>query len=315
MKRTAKNWRRRLTIAGFVLLLAGALAFFLFPSTSFSPPPGQLGYDHRGERKLFEISLDNDENNHKFPGELESSVQWQEILPGLRRGELHFRREWRPHHFRMVLYEFEPKRFLFHVVPSKEAFGEWTTVEELARKQGALFAINANYFSNQPLGLVIHHGRLVAPHSQVMPGIFYVPRNGRGADIAIDRSIRSLDAMEAMQSFPVLLQNGRIPEYVRTGHTQNGRKLLNVHEIARRSAVSQMSDGCIVFAVTDTFADGLSFLELAAVLQSLGMETAVALDGGGSTQAYLRTATGEEIVKGLDRVPVIITVHTEDSGK
>ena len=112
-----------------------------------------------------------------------------------------------------------------------------------------------------------------------------------------------------MQSFPVLLRNGRIPEYVQTGHTQSGKKLLNVTEIARRSAVAQRPDKKIVFVVTDTFADGLSFLELAAILGALGFETALALDGGGSTQAYLRTDTGEDIVKGLDNVPVIITAH------
>ena len=81
MKLPGKTWGHRLTLAGFALMIAGTLAFFLFPSTFFSPPPGELGYEANGERRLFNLNDRIMENGRVFPAQIRHSVIWQTIQP------------------------------------------------------------------------------------------------------------------------------------------------------------------------------------------------------------------------------------------
>jgi exopolysaccharide biosynthesis protein len=152
----------------------------------------------------------------------------------------------------------------------------------MASSVNAILAINGDYYGAQRSGYVIRNG------------VLYRNTSGGGEDLVIyqDGSFGIIDedevtaeellasgAWNVLSFGPALVENGAVSvsEYDEVGRAMASNP---------RTAIGVIDDLHYVFVVADGRtgdSDGLSLYELAAFLQSIGVEIAYNLDGGGSS--------------------------------
>jgi len=158
------------------------------------------------------------------------------------------------------------------------AFGEIKLeIKELARKAGALAAINGGFFlpGYKPLGLLIVDGREVNPLRKADWGIFLIqdnsPRIIHTAEYLIDRNIS-----QALQVGPRLVVSGR--------------ELRMKKQVARRSALGITTKSQVVLLNSeDTDINAQDLARIFYLPESQGgleCRDALTLDGGPSAQMY-----------------------------
>ena len=127
-------------------------------------------------------------------------------------------------------------------------------------------------------------------------------------------SVRAAGGLrEAFQSYPMLLQDGAVPEPLRVP----GLGVSHDHRDARL-ALGTTPDGHVVIALTrfDALGQalgripfGLTTPEMAAVMGALGCRQAVLLDGGISGQLLVRDAEETRTWPGTRTVPLGLVVR------
>jgi exopolysaccharide biosynthesis protein len=132
--------------------------------------------------------------------------------------------------------------------------------------------------------------------------------------VAVERSRGT--ALEAFQSYPMLLQDGEVPLPLR----EPGRGVDLAHRDARL-AFGTRTDGRVVVALTrfdalgESFGQvplGLTAPEMAAVMGALGCRQALLLDGGISGQLMVRKMNGSvRNWAGTRRVPLGLVGRTK----
>jgi uncharacterized protein YigE (DUF2233 family) len=158
------------------------------------------------------------------------------------------------------------------------AFGEIKLeIKELARKAGALAAINGGFFlpGYKPLGLLIVDGREVNPLRKADWGIFLIqdnsPRIIHTAEYLTDRNIS-----QALQVGPRLVVGGR--------------ELQMKKQVARRSALGITAKNQVILLNTeDTDINAQDLARIFHLPESQGgleCRDALTLDGGPSAQMY-----------------------------
>ena len=156
------------------------------------------------------------------------------------------------------------------------------TTSSMAEDNGAVLAINGDYYGAQESGYVIRNG------------VVYRDKAGSNEVLCIyaDGSMEVVDPSEytaqelvergVWQAFsfgPGLLEDGELSV---SENDEVGRAMAS----NPRTAIGMISPLHYVFVVSDgrtDESDGLSLYELAQFMQSLGAETAYNLDGGGSS--------------------------------
>ena len=171
----------------------------------------------------------------------------------------------------------------------KTAFAENTygrniteTTSEMASSVNAILAINGDYYGAQRSGYVIRNG------------VLYRSSGSGGEDLVIyaDGSFGIIDeneisaqelldagAWNVLSFGPALVENGAVSV---SQNDEVGKAMAS----NPRTAIGILDEGHYVFLVADgrtSESAGLSLYELATFLQSLGVETAYNLDGGGSS--------------------------------
>ncbi len=181
---------------------------------------------------------------------------------------------------------------------------ELTEVTELARQSGpaAIAAVNGDFFTPEgdPLGVEVSAGALRGTRSRPVfawrPG--HVPWVGpadwegdsvRVGDWAVSDRAPAPDA-EVVAGFPLLLQDGRT-----VGDLEVAARPEWAGERHPRTAVGMNSARTKLWLVVvdgrrEGVSEGMSLPELAGLLRSLGVWTAVNLDGGGSSVMVIRGA-------------------------
>ena len=171
---------------------------------------------------------------------------------------------------------------------AKSAFGKNVTqkTSTIASGVNAILAINGDYYGSQEKGYVIRNGVLY--RSTAVPGRqdLVIFEDG-SMEIISESEISAKELLEkgAQQvlSFgPALVQNSKIAV---STQTEIGRAMAS----NPRTAIGIIDDLHYVFVVSDgrtSKSDGLTLYELAEFMQSLGVETAYNLDGGGSSTMY-----------------------------
>lgn len=154
----------------------------------------------------------------------------------------------------------------------------------MARSRGALAAVNGGFFhvkTEVPVGLLIVDGQLRYEQNDKVTAAIGIDRRG-GVHIE-DRAPGGWPKMrEARGSYPVVLRKGKPVEKQGWGAADKRHP---------RTAVGQTKKGELVFVTVDGRSEqaaGMTLLELALVMRWLGCETAMNLDGGGSTTMWLR---------------------------
>jgi uncharacterized protein YigE (DUF2233 family) len=171
-----------------------------------------------------------------------------------------------------------------------------------AEKTGAIAAINANYFDEKgrPLAYLKtadrEINRAVSKHG-LYTGVFGLGESG--PFVTHRDEFQPAQAREALQSGPLLL------------HRSLSMELLSgLGRYARRSVIGMDKEGRLLIAIGDAVIGGLSFAELQELfVQPKWQMNAVELlnlDGGGSTQLFVKTGKFEEWLPGTSEVPVAI---------
>jgi uncharacterized protein YigE (DUF2233 family) len=157
-----------------------------------------------------------------------------------------------------------------------------------------------SYAERSPFGWVVSRDReLLPPEHAPLAGAVVVTHDGRlqivaPDSVALERSQGA--ALEAFQSYPMLLQNGEVPPPLK--HPGNN---VDLDHRDARLALGTLADGRVIVALTrfDALGPlfgrvplGLTTPEMAAVMGALGCRDALMLDGGISGQLLLRDTTG-----------------------
>lgn len=171
-----------------------------------------------------------------------------------------------------------------------------------AEKTGALAAINANYFDERgrPLAYLKtaekEINRAVSKHG-LYTGVFGLGQSG--PFVTHRDEFQPAQAGEALQSGPLLLHRSAAVEV-----------LSGLGRYARRSLIAIDKQDRILIGASDGVIGGLGFAELQELFtQSKWQMEAIELlnlDGGGSSQLYIKSGNFEEWLPGTSEVPVAI---------
>ncbi len=180
-------------------------------------------------------------------------------------------------------------------------------VAEAGRVRHALVAINACYFDQdrRPLGYLKIDGRVInrgVASGAAFTGVFTL--RGHKARIVSRAAFDGHCVDTALQAGPRLIANG-----APTRGLQETRSF-------RQSGVAVTRQGNIVLYVTGGSFVGLTWQQMQAILAGpssaggIDARDVLNLDGGSSSQIYVRTGKGPGIATGFPtRVPVILTAH------
>jgi exopolysaccharide biosynthesis protein len=184
-------------------------------------------------------------------------------------------------------WRFDLSRFAFKVVEQDNEVGN--DVHWLRAQQGAVLAFNAGRFEKDSLGRLSASGLIViagALRSQPWPqqrgGVLAISSSGRLSILPSKAyPFSDLKAQYAIQATPIMIEPG-------------GKWVMqtNDHDMQHRTAICLYPDNSAMVIIIDRV--GLSLYELASILRPgnpghvFNCDSAIALDGGPSTQAYFR---------------------------
>jgi uncharacterized protein YigE (DUF2233 family) len=238
-------------------------------------------------------------------------VAWQAGTGGLEWGELELSGGGEAWRTRLVVVRLDPRRVGFTLAPAFTEHRGWTVHEV---DTAAALALDAGQFRGKsPWGWVVTGGKeLLSPQLAPLAGAVVIDASGNLRVVmpdSVEAERRAGTAVEAFQSYPMLLQEGVVPQPL----AQPGLGVDLKHRDARL-ALGISADGKVLIALTrfDAFGGalgqvpfGLTSPEMAAVMGALGSRDALLLDGGISGQLLLRDASGTRRVwNGTRSVPL-----------
>lgn len=157
---------------------------------------------------------------------------------------------------------------------------------EMAQDAGAILAINGDYYGAQEKGYVIRDGVLYRDTAKTDQQDLVIYEDGTMKIISEDEvtaeELLEEGAKEVLSFGPALITDGEIAV---TESDEVGKAMAS----NPRTAIGMIDDLHYVFVVSDgrtEESEGLSLLELAEFMDSLGVKTAYNLDGGGSSTMY-----------------------------
>jgi uncharacterized protein YigE (DUF2233 family) len=245
-----------------------------------------------------------------YPTKLESSPtliinqagSWETIHKGAEFRKVTFVRTEPYHLIELKMVRFDIRRIIPRIVQSVWYNLKAADVQTLAEKSGAIATINANYFDElgRPLGfLKSSNGKTNQriSRSSLFDGIFGI--KGQRPFIMDRDRFSPEDADEGLQTGPLLIIRGVVLSVTRGAGRQNRRSLIGIDK-----------DQHLIIAATDSFLGGLTWVEVQEFFASKTWQVETTdllnLDGGGSTQLYVKGMDLEELVPGTTNVPVAI---------
>ncbi|KAM3099624.1 phosphodiester glycosidase family protein [Phormidesmis sp. 146-12] len=206
-----------------------------------------------------------------------------------------------------------PLQNQFEVMPVLSNATE--TIEQFARREGAIAVINGGYFdpqNQQSTSYVVVNGQVVADPKQndrlmenptLKPYLERILNRSEFRRYQCDQTIRYAFALHrdpvplgcrlesSLGGGPRLLPKLTDEEEAFTD-SQNGRDPIGINQRNARSAIGLTDTTIIWIMVAQTKpSDGMSLIELANLMKSLGVKTAMNLDGGSSSALYYRGKT------------------------
>ena len=157
------------------------------------------------------------------------------------------------------------------------------TTSDIADSVNAILAINGDYYGAREKGYVIRNGKLYRNTADAGTEDLVIYKDGSfGIINESEVTAEELLAKGAMQTLlfgPALVENGKVS-------VDSDDEVDRAMGSNPRTAIGIKTDGTYLFVVSDGRTDeseGLSLLELAEFMSSLGAKTAYNLDGGGSS--------------------------------
>ncbi|AMW05745.1 phosphodiester glycosidase family protein [Gemmatimonas phototrophica] len=216
----------------------------------------------------------------------------------------------------VIVADINPQRVQLALEISRvgDAMGPWRIDQA---PSDAVVAFNAGQFNDVgPWGWVMHRGReWQAPGVGTLAAGIVVD-SGRLVHIVPPDSLASVRLrggwVEALQSYPLLLSEGRLAHALcREGAIDRGHRDIRMALGVRRDghvlvALSRYAPAEAVRGVTERLPIGPTTLEMAAIMQLLGAQHAVMLDGGISAQLRVRNGLSDRHWPGLRAVPLAV---------
>ena len=174
-------------------------------------------------------------------------------------------------------------------------FGENITalVSETAEANGAVFAINGDYYGFRDTGIVIRNGVVYRDDGAREGLVFYED----GTVAVYDETTTTADelladgAWNTLSFGPALVEDGAVIDGIDDVEIDTNFGNHSIQGEQPRTAIGIIDENHIVMVVVDGREDGYSrgvtMTELADIMVSLGATTAYNLDGGGSTSMTL----------------------------
>ncbi len=160
------------------------------------------------------------------------------------------------------------------------------TTSDMAESKGAILAVNGDYYGAQTKGYVIRNGVLYRDTSAGNQEDLVIMQDG-SFRIINESSVSASDllnegAQQLLSFGPALITDGTIS-------VDQDDEVGQAMASNPRTAIGIIDDCHYVFVVSDGRTDeseGLDLYELAEFMETLGVETAYNLDGGGSSTMY-----------------------------
>lgn len=222
---------------------------------------------------------------------------WESLAPGLERRAL--QPDAASISSQIIVVRVDPNRFRFraHYRP-----GEPLRTSEWAEMlPDAAVIVNANFFDpeNRVLGLLVADGVVYGSSYTDRGGTFVVQDGGARLRSNLREPYQGEALDQAVQAFPMLVLDG-LPAF------QSDRQEFP----SRRTVVAQDDQGRILLMATPFFGMTLEGLSSYLAGAGLGIQTALNLDGGGSTLLVLGVGVERETaVASFDAVPAVLAVY------
>jgi exopolysaccharide biosynthesis protein len=190
------------------------------------------------------------------------------------------------------------------------SFGEniIDTTSSIAEENGAIFAINGDYYGFRDSGIVIRNGVVYRDEGARTGLAFYLDGSVKIYDETTTTAAQLLaDGVWNTISFgPAIVSNGEIVDGIDEFEVDTNIGNHSIQGDQPRTAVGVIDENHIVFVVVDGrspgYSAGVTLIELAEIMQSLGATTAYNLDGGGSSTMYFNgELVNDPLGKGQER--------------
>lgn len=171
---------------------------------------------------------------------------------------------------------------------AQSAYGKNVTekTSEIAENVNAILAINGDYYGAQESGYVIRNGVIYRSTAKSGNEDLVIYADG-SFEIISEEDITAEELLEkgaqnVLAFGPELVENGSVS-------VTEGEEVGKAMASNPRTAIGIIDESHYVFVVADgrtSENEGLSLYELAEFMESLGVQTAYNLDGGGSSTMY-----------------------------
>lgn len=163
---------------------------------------------------------------------------------------------------------------------------------DIAEDNGAVFAINGDYYGFRDDGIVIRNG-IVYRDEGARQGLAFSSDGTVEVYDETDTTAEELvaDGVWNTLSFgPAILEDGKVVDGIEDVEVDTNVGNHSIQGDQPRTAVGVIADNHLVFVVVDGrqsgYSEGVTLTELAEIMQDLGAATAYNLDGGGSSTMY-----------------------------
>jgi exopolysaccharide biosynthesis protein len=178
---------------------------------------------------------------------------------------------------------------------------------DLAEQNGAVFAINGDYYGFRETGMVIRNG-VVYRDSGAREGLAFY-RDGRVElydETATDaQALVDAGVWNTLSFGPALVADGTVQSGIDDVEVDTNFGNHSIQGDQPRTAIGVIDDNHLVLVVVDGrstgYSAGASMTELATLMQGLGAVTAYNIDGGGSSTMFFDGAVVNRPSNGGER--------------
>lgn len=225
-------------------------------------------------------------------------ADFQSLQPGLEYQELALAQDGITLHLLRV----DLKKYSIKPIDGRNLGKTSLTVKEMAQKQGAIAVINANFFDpeKKPLGLILLDGKIKNAFHPTSWWASFLTKGTQARITKVFSPEKVKGYQQGIQAGPRLIVNGRPPKLKK--------------EASAKSAIGIDPQGRVLLIATSgpvEIGTLANFLARSKKEGGLGLTQALNLDGGSSTQFFLKTADKEVYLPGMTRVPVGLGIFSK----
>ena len=177
---------------------------------------------------------------------------------------------------------------------AKDQFGENITelTSEIAADNGAIFAVNGDYYGFRDTGIVIRNGVVFRDEPARAGLVFYEDGSVEVYDETetTAEDLLAAGAWNTLSFGPAIVEDGAVVDGIETVEVDTNVGNHSIQGDQPRTAVGVIDENHLVFVVVDGrqegYSAGVTLTELADIMVDLGATTAYNLDGGGSSTMY-----------------------------